>query len=342
MCTAPEIAAVPAAIEHRLHVFEHRSPDPFAIVIAIRDPRGRVVDFLFEYANPAAVSASRQGELVGRRMLEVFPGNAQCVELFPRYIHLLEEGGANEVEVEYHEFGLQGWFRNLAVALDQDRLAISWRDISNRKSLEAQLRVIAKEYRHRLKNAFTIMGALTRQCLKSAPSKDALAENLCDRLLTMSLAQDLLVEEEGAAWLTQIVTRSLKPFDGPRMTIIAGPDVQVPAPGVVALCLALNELATNALKFGGLSQSGAGVEVTWAVTDGRVRIQWDEQSRQDIASPVTKGLGTKLIEDVGRRLDQGEVTRDFRTSGLFVTISFSVPVERVMESAQPLIMNSLH
>lgn len=322
MCTASRRASSPPITEQQFWLFKHLTPDPFAIFVALRDGHGRIVDFLFEYANPAAVKASGQLELMGHRLLEVFPRNAKSEDLFPRYVRLLDEQGADEVEVEYHEGLLDGWYRNLAVALDKDRLGVSWRDITIRKNMEAQLRDVAKEYRHRLRNAFTIMGALTRQCLKSATSKEELADKITDRLFVLSRAQDLLVEEEGVGDLGSIIGRSLEPFKSSKMRIGPGPDVRIPQQAVVALCLALNELATNALKYGGLSQPGGEARVTWHLEGERLELHWDELAPQSISSPVREGFGSKLINDLKVRLKGGEVTRNYRPHGLHVTIAF--------------------
>jgi PAS domain-containing protein len=69
--------------ERILRASHQLSPDSFTILRAIRDSNGECVDFAWEYANPAAEAAVNMGSLVGKRLLEVLPGNRDHPDLFP-------------------------------------------------------------------------------------------------------------------------------------------------------------------------------------------------------------------------------------------------------------------
>ena len=68
-----------------------------------------------------------------------------------------------------------------------------------------------------------------------------------------------------------------------------------------ALALAMHELATNAVKYGALSQPTAKLEITWQIERGspksRARILWRE-SRVVMPEtvPARRGYGTELVE----------------------------------------------
>ncbi|RIL03512.1 MAG: hypothetical protein DCC71_14965 [Proteobacteria bacterium] len=127
--------------EQRFRVAQELSLDGFTILRAVRDARGRVADFEWTFANPAAGRLLRQDAeaLVGRRLLEVLPGNRANSELFDLYVRVVETGEPHDVEVFYDSEGIRGWFRNMTVRLG-DGVAVSFADITARKALEAELR----------------------------------------------------------------------------------------------------------------------------------------------------------------------------------------------------------
>ncbi|RYD73102.1 MAG: PAS domain-containing protein, partial [Verrucomicrobiaceae bacterium] len=105
--------------ERILRASQQLSPDSFTILRAIRDASGNCVDFVWEYANPSAQTTLQTGPLVGKRLLEMLPGNRDHPALFPRYVRVLAASGPEEVELHYEEDGVSGWFRNCAVAIDR-------------------------------------------------------------------------------------------------------------------------------------------------------------------------------------------------------------------------------
>ena len=83
--------------------------------------------------------------------------------------------------------------------------------------------------------------------------------------------------------------------------MMSGPDVELPPEAVQILALGLHELATNAVKYGALSQNQAKLTVTWSITmagDKRLlALHWSERGVQLPAAPSTcRGFGRELIE----------------------------------------------
>lgn len=61
--------------------------------------------------------------------------------------------------------------------------------------------------------------------------------------------------------------------------------------------MALHELATNALKYGALSNDAGRVELRWEpVGEDRLRLSWRERGGPPVAPPGRKGFGSRLIE----------------------------------------------
>jgi PAS domain S-box-containing protein len=131
------------ASEERFRAAQELSLDAFTILKAVRAPTGRIVDFEWEYVNSAAeqILHHPKEELVGRRLLEVLPGNR--TDLFERYVHVVETGQPHDIEFAYSAEGIKGWFRNMAIKLG-DGVALSFSDITRRKRADLGERLLAR------------------------------------------------------------------------------------------------------------------------------------------------------------------------------------------------------
>jgi two-component sensor histidine kinase len=103
----------------------------------------------------------------------------------------------------------------------------------------------------------------------------------------------------------------------------------VPADLVRSLGLALHELATNAAKYGALSNAAGQVAISarTAVDDGgRLRINWSEQGGPPTGEPARRGFGTRLIEEALAHEAGGHATLRFPADGFRCDID--VPLGR--------------
>lgn len=314
------------ATERALKASQRLSPDGLTIIRAIRDAQGSVVDFVWEHANPAAQVIMGQDSLVGRRLSEVLPGSREHPDLFPRYARLLTQAEASDVELSYDLGGKVIWFSDTAVAIDSERVAIGFRNISRRKQAEEQTRLVSGEYRHRVKNVIAVVAGLVSQQARFATDVPQFANALLQRLEALAGAQDLLAasDAEHDVPLERIVQAALGPFQAPRLQVDLGPPLSVRAGTVTLLTLALHELATNAVKHGALSVAGGSARLNWTLEDGRVELTWSEMEGPPVSIPEREGYGSRLLTDAARSLPRGVLRREFRPEGVRVTIAFDL------------------
>ncbi|HBB31463.1 MAG TPA: hypothetical protein DC064_06615, partial [Cyanobacteria bacterium UBA9273] len=130
--------------EERLRISQELSLDAFTILDSVRDATGAIVDFVWIYVNPKAAEILQHPveKLVGQRLLEVLPGNQLNSELFARYVGVVETGEPQDSELFYNVDGITGWFRNMAVKLE-DGVAIFFSDITQRKCRERNAEFLA-------------------------------------------------------------------------------------------------------------------------------------------------------------------------------------------------------
>lgn len=127
--------------EERFRIAQELSLDAFTLLECVRDEQGKIIDFVWTYANPKACEILKQplDNLIGHRLLAVLPGNRENSELFERYVKVVETGQPHDIELLYESEGIMGWFRNMTVKLE-DGIAIFFSDITERKQTEAALR----------------------------------------------------------------------------------------------------------------------------------------------------------------------------------------------------------
>jgi two-component sensor histidine kinase len=95
-----------------------------------------------------------------------------------------------------------------------------------------------------------------------------------------------------------------------------GPAVWLPAQASLTLTLCLHELATNAVKYGALSNGSGQVRLAWEPVDEfdrpKIRFTWQEIGGPPVAAPERKGFGSRLIASSG----EGESAVEYRADGV--------------------------
>ncbi|MES2492486.1 MAG: HWE histidine kinase domain-containing protein [Pseudomonadota bacterium] len=183
----------------------------------------------------------------------------------------------------------------------------------------ADLAILNQELAHRLKNTLAIVQSIAMQTLKGVEPQ-APVNAFRERLTAMGRAHDVLLSQNWSAVpLDQIARETLGPLDGLSQIAIAGPDISVASHAVLTLSLVLNELATNAAKYGALTVPAGRVDLNWTVHDNTVQLRWRERDGPDVQVPTHSGFGSRLIE---RGFGPGsKVSRRFPRSGCEVEVA---------------------
>ncbi len=97
----------------------------------------------------------------------------------------------------------------------------------------------------------------------------------------------------------------------------------------MTLSLAFYELATNAAKYGALSNSDGRVAVSWSQYEAEkrgatVELFWREIGGPPVGKPMRRGFGSTVIEQNAKIELKGEVSLAFMPSGVECRIKFSL------------------
>jgi PAS domain S-box-containing protein len=172
------------------------------------------------------------------------------------------------------------------------------RDVTERRKAEQTQRLLVDEMKHRVKNSLSTVQAIATQSLRSASEAERAA--FIGRLRALANAHDVLTQENWhRAPMRDIVNQALTPFEASRFTI-SGPYVPIDANKSLQLTMALHELATNAVKYGALSNATGRVRIDWTVfgepSGPSVQICWEERGGPPVHQTDRKGFGSKLLQ----------------------------------------------
>ncbi|HEV7436722.1 MAG TPA: HWE histidine kinase domain-containing protein [Pseudorhizobium sp.] len=207
-----------------------------------------------------------------------------------------------------------------------DRALAEARERIERRRAEQQKELLVRELSHRVKNTMAMVMSLVRRTVKTSNGIDDYVDNLLGRLRAMADAHALLFETNWSeAELVEVVRRTIAPQDrnGKRFELNPGALTMLSPKAALALSMVLNELATNAVKHGALSNEHGTVKISWnRGDDGMVNLLWQEIDGPALHIPEHQGFGTTLIDRSIRYELQGEVTLDYRPTGLVCDITF--------------------
>jgi two-component sensor histidine kinase len=88
--------------------------------------------------------------------------------------------------------------------------------------------------------------------------------------------------------------------------------------------MALQELTTNAVKHGALSNATGRVGIAWDVAraepGSRLHLRWQESGGPPVQLPTRQGFGSRLIERSLARELNGDVQITFHPDGVLCTV----------------------
>ena len=192
--------------------------------------------------------------------------------------------------------------------------------------------LLIEELNHRVKNTLAILQAIAMQTFRSASKAER--ETFEGRLGALAEAHNLLSKEKWrGSDLQEVVDRVLQPYllNSPERMKMSGPKVPLSPRLAVVLSMIVHEIATNAAKYGALSNDTGTVRLDWEVieeTSGqKLRLIWTEAGGPHVVAPVQRGFGSRLIERSARDQLGGEATVDFLPRGVVYTVTCSLDGE---------------
>jgi len=204
---------------------------------------------------------------------------------------------------------------------------------------QASIRMsLTRELNHRVKNTLANVLSIISLTRRRATELNEFADGLDGRIRALSATHDLLTQSEwGTTPILSVVHAELLPYAqaSDHEVEMRGPHIELAPNDALSLGLATHELATNAAKYGALSQPGGRVTVHWRlVADALVRIEWKESGGPPVPSKRGRGFGMDLIERIVAAELKTPVKLDFEPDGVrcVLTIPVRQPTEFVIRA----------
>lgn len=249
-------------------------------------------------------------------------------------VSIVEEPGLSGLSMATLIFGLMVasllmlLVRMLTQQAQEDESALAW--FEEQASIRNSL---TRELNHRVKNTLANVLSIIALTRRRAESVQEFATGLDGRIRALSATHDLLTQSDwGSTPVRAVIDAELLPYahNDDHAVELLGPEVELAPNDALSLGLAVHELATNAAKYGALSQPGGKVSVHWRlVSENLVRVEWLERGGPPVKQERSRGFGTDLIERIVAHELRHPVELDFDPEG--VRCVLLIPVRRPSE-----------
>lgn len=219
------------------------------------------------------------------------------------------------------------------------RLVSISRDVTQLIRVEEENALLVRELAHRIKNMFAVVdGVISMSARAAAREVQPFASALRERLVGLGRAVSYVspsAAEQGAREaqsLQGLLHVLLAPYgdqDGVgRRVDVSGDDVPIGGSATTSLALLVNELATNALKYGALAAPEGRVSLAVRQTGSMLELHWRERGAKVAPRALGDGdgFGTTLMDNAVRRQMGGSIEQAWTPGGLEVRVR--LPADR--------------
>ena len=207
-------------------------------------------------------------------------------------------------------------------------------DITERKHAENRQKVLIDELNHRVKNTLATVQSLASQTARHSEHLQDFSLRFEARMLALARAHDLLTKRHWEDMPLDLLAREVLTAlagEAAKRISIDGPPIKLNPRTALNLTMVLNELVTNAVKYGALSSEAGTLSVVWRLQGdahvAEIKLDWQEQGGPIVTPPTRRGLGTRLMERCIERDLGGDFDLEFDPPG--VSCHISIPFSSV-------------
>jgi two-component sensor histidine kinase len=206
---------------------------------------------------------------------------------------------------------------------------------ASNEALAREREILLNEVFHRIKNILANVLAISRRTIKHSSDLLEFQSAFEGRVAALSRAHDILLEAPSKpARLAELIELefSAKGLQRGKDFTVQGPDLLCGPRTIQTLALLIFELATNAVKYGALSEAAtdaATIEVRWQVEENaeapEILLHWLERGVKRQPESAKRGFGSELVERLVPQMLRGDGRIKPRQDGIEYFIKFSMP-----------------
>ena len=205
------------------------------------------------------------------------------------------------------------------------------RDVTKRESSRREDKLVSRELSHRIANLFAVVDGLIhlsgRRHDGAGPFVATLRERLGGLGRAISFIHPMNNGDLAAAPRTVqgLIAALLAPYTEAGASVsVTGDDADVGQGALTSVAMVLNELATNAVKYGAMRDTRGHLDIRLIRQQETLLIEWSESGVGDLGVPTETGFGTTLLDRTIQSQLEGTIQRMWAPDGL--TALISVPI----------------
>jgi two-component sensor histidine kinase len=213
-------------------------------------------------------------------------------------------------------------------------LYFSGRMASQIARAEAHRDLLIHELDHRVRNTLSTVQSIVARTLQDAPTIADAKKAIEGRLIALARAHSILGSTSWKnAEFRDVISSMLEPFAlrSAGRVRLNGPSTLLRPQAAIALTMVLNELATNAAKYGALAAPNGQVAADWSHTEAdgerRFHLRWEESGGPPVTPSTRRGFGSVLIERIVAHELRGKVSLELPATGLICLIE--IPLREI-------------
>jgi two-component sensor histidine kinase len=182
---------------------------------------------------------------------------------------------------------------------------------------ELNNRVLARELEHRGRNLFSVLEVIVQKTLADNPER---ANSIIGRLKSIRYSNELLTGKPQSIGIKDLLQQEFAAYGTNRLHMRGSP-FDIAPDQARHLILLFHELATNAVKYGSLSNRSGQVFVDWKRDGANIALSWKERGGPQVSPPSKRGFGNQLIDICIKSL-AGTKEEEFAPDGYACTLTF--------------------
>jgi two-component sensor histidine kinase len=193
-------------------------------------------------------------------------------------------------------------------------------DVSELMAARERNELLVHEMAHRVKNSLSLVSGIFRMAVRSSKNIEELERAFLGRIQALGTLNDLTLKSETrSATVKEIASEILASLDNDFRVEMDIDHFVLNGPGAQTLCLTLNELLTNAIKYGALSEKGGSLKISMKHNPdaNRFYVEWNESVQEEISPPTkTSGFGLRVLMKMTRSTFKGRPNLKWDKNGM--------------------------
>ena len=207
-------------------------------------------------------------------------------------------------------------------------------DLSQRKAAEKQQLLLMGELDHRVKNTLALVLSIAKRTSSTEGTVEGFQRSFSSRIQALAATHNILAERSwNAVTVSEILKTELEPYlnDLQSRLAIKCDEIRITPRAAISFGMIVHELATNAVKYGALSNGVGRIAVTIdRAPKSAVIFTWKESGGPYVRSPTRSGFGQTVITRSMQYAEDGGAELRYEPDGVWCSVS--IPATDIVES----------